>query len=75
MKKLKLKLETIAILNSTDLQHAQGGASFVIVRTHVCPVLSNGCTGGGCVMTQPSASDPTPTIQSSFESSILPSGG
>lgn len=54
MKKLKLNRETISILASAELEHARGGgliAGTIIVRTTVCPVLTNGCTGGGCVET------------------------
>ena len=53
MKKLKLNRETIAILNSSALEHVHGGGIGVsiIVRTRACPVLTNGCTGGSCVET------------------------
>ncbi|MBC7977685.1 MAG: hypothetical protein H7138_22130 [Myxococcales bacterium] len=52
MKKLKLNRETLGILNSSDLAQVQGGdISIVIVRTAVCPVMTNICTGGPCVMT------------------------
>jgi hypothetical protein len=51
MKKLKLNRETLGILNSSDLEQVQGGAISIIIRTAVCPVLTNGCTGGPCVMT------------------------
>ena len=51
MKKLKVRRETIANLTTSDLAHVQGGTIIVIQRTRVCPVLTNGCTGGGCVET------------------------
>lgn len=52
MKKLKLRRETIVNLTDSDLAHVQGGNTVVIIiRTRACPVLTNGCTGGGCVET------------------------
>ncbi|HEY0993733.1 MAG TPA: class I lanthipeptide [Kofleriaceae bacterium] len=51
MKKLKVRRETIANLTTSDLAHVQGGTIIVIIRTRACPVLTNGCTGGGCVET------------------------
>ena len=53
MKKLKLRRETIVNLTDSDLAHARGGADsiIVVIRTRACPVLTNGCTGGGCVET------------------------
>jgi natural product precursor len=53
MRKLKLRRETIVNLTDSDLKHVQGGdfTIVVIIRTRACPVLTNGCTGGGCVET------------------------
>lgn len=51
MKKLKLSRETLSVLNSSDLSAVHGGAVTIIAQTAVCPVLTNGCTGGPCVMT------------------------
>jgi hypothetical protein len=52
MKKLKLRRETIVNLTDSDLERARGGATIVvIIQTRACPVLTNGCTGGGCVET------------------------
>jgi len=54
MKKLKLNRETIGILSSAELERARGGdlsVISVIRQTNPCPVLTNGCTGGGCVQT------------------------
>ena len=67
MKKLKLQRETIAILSDSNLQHVHGGGTIIIVRprTMICPVQTNGCTGGPCVE----------TIGTSGTSVINPSGG
>jgi hypothetical protein len=52
MKKLKLRRETISILTSSELERAQGGDIVVsIVITNRCPVMTNGCSGGGCQQT------------------------
>jgi len=52
MKKLKLSRETLSVLNASDLSEVQGGVTgIIIVKTAVCPVVTNGCTGGPCVMT------------------------
>jgi hypothetical protein len=51
MKKLKLHRETISILTTSELGHVQGGTIVVGIRTNLCPVLTNGCTGGSCVQT------------------------
>jgi hypothetical protein len=64
MKKLKLNRETISILSGAELAHAHGGGT-IIIRTTLCPVLTNGCTGGPCVA----------TIGTSGTSVINPSGG
>lgn len=69
MKKLKLARETVAILSSSDLSAVQGAGGSIIALppTRVCPipVLTNGCTGAGCVE----------TIGTSGTSVINPSGG
>lgn len=66
MKRLKLQRETIAILASADLEKVYGGAQISIIhKTAACPVETNGCTGGPCVV----------TIQTSGTSVINPSGG
>ena len=67
MKKLKLQRETIRNLPDAYLERIQGGGIGVSIirRTMVCPVLTNGCTGGGCVE----------TIGTSGTSVINPSGG
>jgi hypothetical protein len=51
MKKLNLRRETIVNLTRSELEQVQGGTIIVIRRTLVCPVLTNGCTGGPCVET------------------------
>jgi hypothetical protein len=51
MKKLNLRRETIVNLTRSELEQVQGGTIIVIRRTQVCPVLTNGCTGGPCVET------------------------
>jgi hypothetical protein len=67
MKKLKLQRETIRHLPHATLERIQGGGLSVSIihRTMACPVLTNGCTGGGCVE----------TIGTSGTSVINPSGG
>jgi len=69
MKKLKLNRETIRTLSASHLGDIHGGGSVsisrTIVRTGVCPVQTNGCTGGPCVE----------TIGTSGTSVINPSGG
>lgn len=67
MKKLKLQRETIRHLPNATLERIQGGGTVVsiIIRTTACPVLTHGCTGGGCVE----------TIGTSGTSVINPSGG
>jgi hypothetical protein len=69
MKKLTLKRETIAVLTSANLEYVQGAGGPVLgpvpVRTTFCPVPTNGCTGGPCVV----------TIGTSGTSVINPSGG
>ena len=67
MKKLKLRRETIGILSNSQLEHVGGGGTIVIsiVHTTICPVQTNGCTGGPCVA----------TIGTSGTSVINPSGG
>lgn len=64
MKKLKLARETIRSLSNHQLGEVQG-AGTIIIRTAVCPVITNGCTGGPCVE----------TIGTSGTSVINPSGG
>ena len=54
MKKLQLKRTTIRNLTPSQLEHAAGGGGVVIVATNhtcFCPVVTNGCTGGPCVVT------------------------
>ena len=67
MKKLKLHRETVRLLSDSNLQEIQGGGISVsiVIRTTACPVLTNGCTGGGCQQ----------TIGTSGTSVINPSGG
>jgi hypothetical protein len=66
MKRLKLQRETIAILSGADLENVYGGAQISIIRqTTACPVQTNGCTGGPCIV----------TIGTSGTSVINPSGG
>lgn len=67
MKKLKLNRETVAVLMSADLENVHGGNIIIQpnIRTTVCPVQTNGCTGGPCVA----------TIGTSGTSVINPSGG
>jgi hypothetical protein len=67
MKKLKLQRETIRHLPDALLERIQGGGIGVSIVQHtmVCPVLTNGCTGGPCVA----------TIGTSGTSVINPSGG
>jgi hypothetical protein len=68
MKKLKLRRETISILTPAHLDQIHGGgidAGTIIIRTTACPVLTNGCTGGPCVV----------TIGTSGTSVINPGGG
>jgi hypothetical protein len=54
MKKLKLSRETLSVLNASDLQNVQGGAT-ILPGTVVCPIATvAGCvpvTGVICVMT------------------------
>ena len=53
MKKLQLKRTTIRNLTSSQLEQV-GGAGIIIVATNntcFCPVVTNGCTGGPCVVT------------------------
>ena len=65
-KKLTLQRETIRHLPDAYLERIQGaGTVSIIPRTTACPVLTNGCTGGGCVE----------TIGTSGTSVINPSGG
>lgn len=68
-RKLTLNRETISILSTTQLGDIHGGGGgvghTVIIRTTVCPVATNGCTGGPCVE----------TIGTSGTSVINPSGG
>ena len=70
MKKLKINRETIGNLTPSALEQVHGGngttGGISIIRvTTACPVLTNGCTGGGCVI----------TIGTSGTSVINPSGG
>ena len=67
MKKLKLHSETVRVLSDSNLEQIRGGGIGVSIirRTMACPVLTNGCTGGGCVE----------TIGTSGTSVINPSGG
>jgi len=66
MKKLKLNRETIAVLTPSHLEYVHGGnVGPVTIRTTACPVYTNGCTGGSCVI----------TIQTPGTSVINPSGG
>lgn len=67
MKKLQLKRTTIRTLTSAQIELAHGGGVVVgtTVHTNLCPVLTNGCTGGACVA----------TIGTSGTSVINPSGG
>jgi hypothetical protein len=65
MKKLKLNRETISILTTSDLGNVHGGQLVISIRTTACPVLTNGCTGGSCVI----------TIQTPGTSVINPGGG
>jgi hypothetical protein len=68
MKKLKLRRETISILTPAHLEHIHGGndtGTIIIIRTTACPVQTNGCTGGPCVI----------TIGTSGTSVINPGGG
>jgi len=67
MKKLKLNRETIRTLTTSNLGEIHGGitVSRTIAHTTVCPVLTNGCSGGPCVE----------TIGTSGTSVINPSGG
>ncbi len=51
MKKLKLHRETVRLLSDSHLEQIQGGGISIIRVTTACPVLTNGCTGGGCVET------------------------
>jgi len=68
MKKLKLNRETIRTLTTSNLGDIHGGGTVIsrtIAHTIVCPVQTNGCTGGVCVE----------TIGTSGTSVINPSGG
>lgn len=51
MKKLTLNRETVRNLTNTELGGVLGGNISIIQNTRICPVLTNGCTGGGCQMT------------------------
>ena len=53
MKKLQLKRTTIRTLTSSQIEHVLGGAIVVVGTNHTCfcPVVTNGCTGGPCVVT------------------------
>jgi hypothetical protein len=72
MKKLKLNRETVRNLTNTELGEVLGGNGTISQVTRACPVMTNGCTGGGCQMTigtsGTSVINPGPII-------ILPSGG
>ena len=67
MKKLKLNRTTLRTLTSPELERIGGGAIVVqtTIHTSICPVQTNGCTGGPCVA----------TIGTSGTSVINPSGG
>jgi hypothetical protein len=66
MKKLKLQRETIRSLTESNLEMVHGGGTVIVIQqTRACPVLTNGCTGGSCVI----------TIGTSGTSVINPSGG
>ena len=53
MKKLQLKRTTIRTLTSSQIEHVVGGNIVVVGTNHTCfcPVQTNGCTGGPCVVT------------------------
>jgi hypothetical protein len=51
MKKLKLNRETIGILSGSELAQVHGGNVSIVRNTTFCPVLTNGCSGGPCVIT------------------------
>ena len=51
MKKLKLNRETIGILSGPELAQVHGGGVSIVRITTACPVQTNGCTGGSCVIT------------------------
>lgn len=68
MKKLTLKRETIGILTASHLEYVHGGGTVIApitVRTLICPVQTNICSGGPCVE----------TILTPGTSVINPSGG
>ena len=50
MKKLQLNRETVRNLTNTELGDVLGGNGIIQV-TRACPVMTNGCTGGPCVVT------------------------
>jgi hypothetical protein len=65
MKKLKINRETIGHLTPSALEQVQGGGISISRVTQACPVMTNGCTGGECVI----------TINTSGTSVINPGGG
>jgi hypothetical protein len=52
MKKLQLNRDTIRSLTSPYLESVHGGVLIPApIHTMVCPVQTNGCTGGSCQIT------------------------
>jgi len=53
MKKLQLKRTTIRNLTNSQLEQVGGAGAVIIASAHTCfcPVQTNGCTGGPCVVT------------------------